>query len=176
MDHTLEVVAEGGAVEYEFWSTGPVQANSDLNPNDQLDEKHVKGSCNGWHDSFDFNGAPMDFIVHSGFDNLKLLLDGQEVLPAHLKMNVAVVSSSDETRNAYGLSSSGKMIKRGLANSSERRVSDGYFEGIIKGGRDKFGFQGTLTGYWTNGDNVTLTVNGGQPRDMAGVPPAGVQS
>lgn len=174
MDHTLEVVAEGGKVEYEFWSTGPVQANSDLNSNDQLDEKHVRGSVNGWHDSFDFNGAPMDFIVHSGFSNLKLLLDGQEVLPAHLKMNIAVVESVSGNLTAYGLSSSGKMIKRGLANDTEYRTSNGEFEGQVKGGKDKFAFEGNLTGFWCNKD-CELTING-DTRTIKGNPPAGAQS
>lgn len=174
-DHTLEVISNGGRVEYEFYSSGKITPNSDLNPSDEIaeNEKSVHGHCNGWHDSFDFNGAPMNFIVHEGFEYMTLELDGVEVNPSHLKMNVVEVESSDGDLACYGLSSSGKMMKRGLANSTEVVNEDNdAVRGRVKSGKDKFAYQGCLTGFWCNRD-CKVTINGGEPRTVEGNPPAG---
>lgn len=170
MARTLEVISDGGRVEYEFLSTGEITANNDLNPTDTLEEKRVRGHVNGWHDSFDFEGAPMNFIVHEGFEDMELRLDGKRVWPAQLKMHVAVVDPVDGSAS-YGLSSSGKMIRRGKAEAHDRRVGDGVFEGHSIGGKDKFAFAGTLTGFWCNSD-VKLTIDG-DTRTVNGTPPQG---
>lgn len=168
MDHRIEISTDK-RVEYEFRTTG------DINPinaegQERNAERQVRGQVWGGKDVFEYNGAIMNFVTHEGdrYD-LTIRVDGKPTQIPHLKMHVAVVKPLTDEATSYGLSSSGKMIKRGKSEWHDFRVDDNEFEGYSVGGEDKFAFQGTFTGFWCDYDcevtidGVTKTVKGSEP-------------
>lgn len=173
-EHTLEIISDGGKVSYYFACTGPIDPYG-LEGHDELnrEEANVKGHCWNGTDEFGFDGAPMHFYIRNegGYEHLTLKLDGEKVNPAHLKMNIIEVRSTDGTLASYGLSSSGKLIRRGEADDSDVIIDDGEARGEVIGWKDKYAYQGCLTGFWCNVD-CDITING-ETRTVKGNPPQG---
>lgn len=170
--HELDIVSNGGRVEYGFWSTGAVTDIS-LESHEEITEKHVHGSCVEHTDTIGFNGDAMDFVCHEGFKHMTLRLDGQQVNIAHLKMGKIDVESSDGGLASYGLSSSGKMVRPANVEDNDTRVAENRFRGEVTGGTDTYAYQGGLTNFWCNSD-CDVTING-ETITIKGNPPAGAR-
>lgn len=168
-EHELEITSNGGRIDYELRTTGAID-DSGLDGHDKVSDKHVEGHVNGGTDTIGYDGATMNFVFDGDIANLTLKRDGEPVKPAHLKMHVATVEAVNGGA-AYGISSSRKMIRRGKAEQSDTRVAENEFEGFVEDGQDKFAFQGTLTGLWSN--TKTRWVIDGEERIVGGTPPQG---
>ena len=167
----LEVSSKGGRAEYEFTTTGKITALSPES-SDTVEDQYTKGEVWGGTDTFEIDGCVKDFNVIDGFQYLDLKLDGEPVLPFHLKMDQLELEAQDGPVS-YEIVTSGELAA-GRNTGGFIVVKGNEARGKVEAGEtQEFFFNGCLTGLRNNAA-CSFSINGEDLTEepVAGNPPA----
>jgi len=167
----VEVSSKGGRAEYEFTTTGKITALSPES-SDHIEGQYTKGEVWGGTDTFEIDGSVKDFNVIDGFQYLDLKLDGEAVLPFHLKMDKLALTAEDGPVS-YNIVTSGELAAGKISNGFVV-VQGTEARGKVEAGEThEYFFDGCLTGLRNNAP-CSFSINGEDLTEepVAGNPPA----